>query len=295
MQGRRDWEYGLSGEWSYARCDGCRILQLDPLPITEDLMAAYGNECEPYRHSERTGLIFGQLKRVVDSAWLRRLRRIVSSRDRVLDVECGEGGYAVPLGGNWSHSVWAGLQSPCCRASQGVRVPSLCKHVRGIRGSRAIHSVRLGAVKDYLEHSLDPRGDLALARQSIVDGGRIIITVPNFDAFDRLLFGRYWGGNHAPRHTFQFTPDSLAALLRQSAFEVLSVKSGSSPTPFALSVKNLLQRREVLAGNKPPLSGGRMRYYTAFLLMFAPIQLLLLPTRRVGFMVLMARATKVSS
>lgn len=290
ITGMRDWEHGTPGEWHYWSCDHCGVLQLHPFPTMEQLVAAYPSDYHAFEKSERKGAVFALLKKAFDRATTRSLAGNVCPGDRVLDVGCGEGVLldklreigAKPSGLDFSpHAV-----ERCRARGHEVFEGLFADYEAGEAGFDAIY------MNGYLEHTLDPAGDLRKAAALLKPGGRISLRVPNLRAVDRALFGRFWGGTHAPRHTFGYTDATLPALLKDAGFGAVRVKSLPSPTYYALSVQNRLQCKAVESGKAPRFKGGRAPYYTLLLLAFAPLHLVCMPSKRVG--IIEVTATKAS-
>ncbi len=289
LTGMRDWEHGTPGEWNYWSCDRCGVLQLHPFPTMDQLLAAYPSDYHAFEKSERVGLVFGLLKKAFDAATLRGLSGAIRPGMRVLDVGCGEGILldklrtlgAEPQGLDFSEHAVAR-----CKARGHVVFHGLFTDFPA--NEESFDAVYMNG---YLEHTLDPKGDVRTAARLLKPGGRISLRVPNFAAVDRSMFGRFWGGAHVPRHTFQYTHETLPALLRDAGFGDVRVKSLPSPTYYALSVQNQLQRARVEAGGKPAFKGGRAPYYTPLLLAFAPLHLLCMPSKRVGIIEVTATKT----
>ena len=75
-----------------------------------------------------------------------------------------------------------------------------------------------------LEHLHDPESYLRAARELLVDGGRLIVQVPNAACWQFTLFGDAWNGLDIPRHLIDFRTKDLDALLSHSGFKILRYK-----------------------------------------------------------------------
>jgi len=68
--------------------------------------------------------------------------------------------------------------------------------------------------------------------------GVLIIRIPNGNAWDAKLFGRYWAGYEPPRHLFVFNKYNISRLLCESGFKPIDFSSefGSYMT-FILNIR----------------------------------------------------------
>jgi hypothetical protein len=73
-----------------------------------------------------------------------------------------------------------------------------------------------------LEHTFSPQAELARTADLLRPGGLVVVNVPNWDSFDRTLFGPHWQGLDTPRHLYVFTRSTLTSLLTRAGFEVLA-------------------------------------------------------------------------
>src|SRR5262249_14158800 len=69
-----------------------------------------------------------------------------------------------------------------------------------------------------LEHVHEPAAVLREARQLLVPGGKVVISVPNIDSLPFRWFGRHWFGLELPRRLTHFTPTSLLQMLQRCGF-----------------------------------------------------------------------------
>jgi SAM-dependent methyltransferase len=75
-----------------------------------------------------------------------------------------------------------------------------------------------------LEHAHDPLVVLTDARRLLGPGGRLTVTVPNFDSMSFRWFGAGWVGLDLPRHLTHFTPATLRRMLEQAGFGVIGLR-----------------------------------------------------------------------
>jgi SAM-dependent methyltransferase len=71
---------------------------------------------------------------------------------------------------------------------------------------------------DVLEHTFSPTDELRHASWLLRRNGILALSVPNWDSFDRGLFGRYWQGLDTPRHLYVFSRATLTRLLTEAGF-----------------------------------------------------------------------------
>jgi SAM-dependent methyltransferase len=290
-EGIRDWEFGAGREASYAyrQCRSCDLVQLHPFPRLEDLIAAYPSDYVAFvDQDEDRGALYRFLFRLQNRLFLRQLRSVVPKGARVLDVGCGNGGFLErlrPLGVAELHGIDFSPHAVELAARKGVVT------FQGVFEDFAATAGTFDAVfmNHYIEHVLHPAAELRKACAVLKPGGWLIGELPNYDSIDRRIFGRYWGGNHIPRHTFQYSPATLGALLRDAGFADVTFHHEINPGHFVLSIQNFLQRRATDLKKNPRLRNGRMKSFNLLLVLLAPLHALFAFVRKSGMLRFRAR------
>ncbi|MGE4158152.1 MAG: class I SAM-dependent methyltransferase [Planctomycetota bacterium] len=277
VEGIRDWEYGVHGEWSYVECPSCLAIRLHPFPGIEDLRRAYDI---PYHgHVDRGGRGLLTTWLMTLDAWVmeRSLRPLLPQGARILDVGCGAGTFLERVGRLGSFTLEGLDFSP--KAVSMARSRGFTIH-EGLFLSAPLQESAYDVVtmNNYLEHTLDPKAELARAHSMLKPSGLLLGEVPGFDAPERKVLGRYWGGNHVPRHTHQFTGSSLEKILRDGGWNHIRIWRSPNPVHLALGIQNILVRRTPGLG----LQSGRAPYFPLLLLAALPFHLFQMLVGRSG-------------
>ncbi len=230
-----DRRYGMAGEFPVVRCRRCDLVYVNPRPSAASLGRFYPETYRPHtgapQHTGRVGpavrsLVFGRLGGAAGRAagWLYNslaYRAFLVNRapGRVLDVGCGTGDYL---------SVWAELGWTVEGIEPGAAAASAARTRLGARIHEGlIEGVTLpvGAfdaitMSHSFEHVRMPREVLAIVHRALAPDGRLVLMLPNFQAWDRRAFGPQWYGLEVPRHLYHFTPTTLTALLEASGLVV---------------------------------------------------------------------------
>ena len=281
--GIRDWEYGVEGEFAYRRCGSCGVLQIHPFPDVEDLIRAYSVDYHGYRTSAEKGALYKVLFEIKDSLFRRKALKSIPRGAAMLDVGCGSGEYLARLtfleparldGIDFNEKAVRLAREKGIDCFQGI-FPDFPAEPE---------TYEVVFMNNYLEHTLSPRQELEKAARVLKPGGRLIGEVPNFRSFDQRLFGKYWGGNHVPRHTFQFEPEPLERLLEDAGFRDVRTVQELSTNHFTLSFQNFWQRNVPDLARNPRLSKGRAWYYNHLLVALLPLNAVNVLCRRSGVM-----------
>ena len=275
ITGIQDWEFGFPGRFDYRRCRTCGQTQLWPFPSLEDLRRAYGRDYTLFTEGENArGTLFAVLARLNAMLAEAAYRKALAPGTRALDVGCGNGIFLQRLRDQF------GIDGT------GIDFSEIAVSLTRQRGIRATHGTFLDAelqlesfdfifMNHYLEHVIRPTAELKRAFDVLRPGGMIFGEMPNFDAIERRWFGPYWGGNHAPRHTFQFTPALLRKRLVDAGFEGVAVRHGFNPGQLALSIQNtVVASKARRTGGIVPPPHGRWKAFPILLLMLVPVQVL---------------------
>lgn len=82
-----------------------------------------------------------------------------------------------------------------------------------------------------IEHLTNPGEFLQKCYSLLTDDGIVVIETPNEACLPRKVFGRYWGGNHFPRHWFLFNPETARSAAKHAtgnSLECLAVHQGAT-------------------------------------------------------------------
>jgi hypothetical protein len=109
------------------------------------------------------------------------------------------------------------------------------------------------------------------------------------------IFGRYWGSNHVPRHTFQYDRTHLRKLLTDAGFTSVAFQYELNTGTLAASFQNVLQRNAPSLRNNPRLTYGRMKGFELLLLAVIPLNVLPWIMKRSGVMTFIARKQNLSA
>lgn len=71
---------------------------------------------------------------------------------------------------------------------------------------------------DIIEHLRSPVAFVEGCRALLRSGGRLVLTTPNVNSWERLMKPRTWSGSQDPQHRILFSRYSLAFLLEKAGF-----------------------------------------------------------------------------
>jgi 2-polyprenyl-3-methyl-5-hydroxy-6-metoxy-1,4-benzoquinol methylase len=189
---------------------------------------------EPLRYAISAAIKAARARLMHRNKMLALVRREVLARQgavQVLDIGCGWGSLleqlfdalpedarkrSVPHGLEISRSLaaisqrkFAALGGACV---QGPAVAGLERMAEG--------SMDVISMASYLEHEIHPLEVLRLSRSRLKDGGVVVVKLPNYASWNRVLRGARWCGFRWPDHVNYFTPQTLAAMAQLSGFNV---------------------------------------------------------------------------
>jgi SAM-dependent methyltransferase len=155
---------------------------------------------------------------------------------RLLDFGCGGGkflrrmhalGWDV-MGIDFSETSVQAVRDAGLKAIQGT-----LPHAELGSGSFDVITMR-----HALEHVPDPPVVLRAARELLAPGGRLVIQVPNYDAWDVEYFGDASVGLDLPRHLIHFTPATLSAMLQREGFRPIDVRTRARSSWIRKAARN---------------------------------------------------------
>lgn len=228
---------GSRPSFRMVRCRACALIRLDPVPAPDELARYYGPDYLPHRGAAAWGRYarFVEIgSRGQDRARTRLARRAVplTASSRVLDVGCGRPTFLATL------QRATGAQ--CTGFDADARAWGDPAQWPGLRlGAGSVADLPAGpfdliTMWHALEHLADPLGTLEALRGRVRPGGALLVEVPDYDSFTRVLHGRHWSGWSTPRHLATFTAATLRAMLERAGWRVRRQLRHGTIDPYVL-------------------------------------------------------------
>jgi 2-polyprenyl-3-methyl-5-hydroxy-6-metoxy-1,4-benzoquinol methylase len=242
----RDRLCGVPGHFSVARCATCGLVSTLPRLDPGELDDYYPDSYMPYREMPERLTLRQRLGGVVDDARFAAGIRFGAFRaltrappGRLLDVGCGRGDLAEWFSARGWHA--AGVE-PSAAAARQAAARGLEMHV-GTLDDAPWPPASFDAVtfNHSLEHVTDPALALRHASALLSPGGRLVVSVPNFGAWQRRLFGTHWFPLDLPRHLQHFDRASLASMARAAGLDPVEERTSSTMGGFVISLQYRLK------------------------------------------------------
>lgn len=259
LDGIADWRFGSPGMWHIVRCGTCSLEQTAPRPTGPELKTLYETY---YNYGGEKGTRYTGWR---DRFFASRLYRFILKIDgdmsfheergtgRLLDVGCNEGRNLVFFRRAGFNPEGVELNAHAAEAARRRGFMVYETDLAHLEPSLPFDRLVLSNV---LEHTLDPRATLADVRRVLAPGGEVWISLPNRRSWQRALFGRRWINWHVPFHITHFDADSLVRLLKESGFDIVSLKNISPALWVAQSTIATLFPKKPRAHRSAPLLGS---------------------------------------
>lgn len=217
----RDFLLGGEERWPYVECDSCGLVYLNPRPRDMgpyypegDYWAGKGHSLERWKpHASRLlELALSEGDWVYQEVW-QALEQLAPEKGRSLDVGAGLGVFQACC----RHRGWEarGIEPVAGPAAFGREIFGLeVEKTFLLDANLPENGFDFVSFTGVLEHVPNPRENLLETWRILKPGGLALIVVPNLRSLSSRLFGEYWYAFDAPRHLIQFTPTTLANILR---------------------------------------------------------------------------------
>lgn len=150
------------------------------------------------------------------------------------------------------------LSDELAATSQATLAPAggRCLHSDALSGLARLPAGEFDVVilSSFLEHELQPLPVLRGCRVRLRPGGVVVVKVPNYASFNRLVRGRRWCGFRWPEHVNYFTPATLTAMATAAGLGVTRMRV-QDRHPFSDSLYAVLRRDEPDCRREEPSRG----------------------------------------
>ncbi|GAC1617569.1 MAG: hypothetical protein PVS2B2_22070 [Candidatus Acidiferrum sp.] len=217
-----DTRFGVTGRYGTRRCVSCSFEQIDPVPNAPELKQLYES------HYNFAGTVNSRYSRWREKFLFSFLNRCWMKLDgdiafhgrrgsgRLLDVGCNEG-RGLRLYARNGFNV-EGLELNQIAAAE-ARKSGLTVHTCLLEEFYPETRFDVVVLSNVLEHSLNPREMLQEVKRILNIGGRVWISCPNSESWQRTVFGGNWVNWHVPFHISHFSTFTLRGLLGQTGFD----------------------------------------------------------------------------
>jgi 2-polyprenyl-3-methyl-5-hydroxy-6-metoxy-1,4-benzoquinol methylase len=211
--------------FSFVRCGSCGLIQQNPQPAREAVLARYGSEYLEYETERQFEYRDLELLALEDLGFeeaaaglvvrARKERRAV----RFLDVGCATGALLEHFrsrGWDCQGIEVSAEEAAWGRKHWGLDILSTTLEDAGLAAAsrEVVHASHL------VEHLNDPRSFLAECRRVLAPEGLLVLATPNADGFQaRLLRARWRSAIYD--HLYLFSRRTLSALLADCGFDIL--------------------------------------------------------------------------
>jgi SAM-dependent methyltransferase len=219
---------GTPGTFAIAQCPVCHLMQTVPRPDQATLDTLYeryynfGGDAASRYAKLRERLFASRLYRL----WLAVDGDIsfhaIKGGGRLIDIGCNEGRGLERYRANGFEVEG---QEPNTVAAASARARGFPVTGAPLAKLEPSSPFAVAVLSNVLEHALDPRDMLKHVHRILAAQGELWLSLPNARSFYRSLFRGHWINWHVPYHITHFGTPALRALLTESGFEIVRLRT----------------------------------------------------------------------
>ena len=207
-------------------CKDCSLRFTQDVPDDAAITPYYESD-EYISHSDTKKGLVNRLYHLVRKRTLRQKRKLVEKatgidKGNLLDIGSGTGAFLHEMKAN-------GWKTTGLEPSSGAR--KLAKEFYNLELSESELLYRLPdswydvvTLWHVLEHVHDLQGYVQKLRDVLKPGGKLIIAVPNYTAFDESVYKSFWAAYDVPRHLYHFSPRAMQTLMEKNGLKIIAYK-----------------------------------------------------------------------
>jgi SAM-dependent methyltransferase len=204
------------------RCSRCGLIYLCPRPDKNEIPKYYQGMYSCYKNSvesEKNNLVRWARRRNLINRCRQVERASQIKAGKILDVGCATGLFLnqMRLNGWEAYGV-----EPVETAASYAREEFGLEIFNGFFEEAPYPEGSFDVITfwDVLEHTFSPQKELLRTARLLKPGGSVIINIPNWNSFDRVLFDAFWIGLDPPRHFYVFDSGTAGQMLEKAGLQV---------------------------------------------------------------------------
>lgn len=207
-------DYLVSNEsFVIVRCENCALEFTNPRPKPEFISNFYKSESY-ISHSNKITDLTSILYRIARFFALKKKLKLInklSTKGHILDYGCGTGAFLnICKKGGWKTSGVEPDQNAQTIARQISNIP-ITSNLKTLEDETTFDIITLWHV---LEHISDLNQTIRELKQRIAKNGKLIVAVPNHEAYDQQIYKEHWAAYDLPRHLYHFDQKTMRTLMK---------------------------------------------------------------------------------
>ncbi len=208
------------------QCNNCNLRFTQDIPDEKNI-GSYYQSAAYISHSNTSQGLVNKLYHTVRSITLQSKRKLIEKssgkkKGNLLDIGAGTGAFASTMKKN-------GWNVTALEPDETARANALKDFGIELRPTENLFNLPpktfdVITLWHVLEHVHDLHTYLDTFYSLLVDGGTLIIAVPNYTSYDAQTYSDNWAAYDVPRHLYHFSPESMKLLLNRHHFTLLQQK-----------------------------------------------------------------------
>lgn len=213
-------DYSTSKEnFDVYECANCTHLFTNPR-VLEDEVGPYYDNPDYISHTDDDSSFFGKVYQSLRNINLgfkqKYVDRVTEKGSTVLDYGCGTGQFIDKL--TRSGYKVEGVEINDDARAKASQYGSVAESIDSI--SSGVSTITMWHV---MEHVYRPHELLKEFKGRLLEGGHVVIAVPNPDSYDAGHYKKWWAAWDVPIHVHHFRKESMTRLLESNGFELKSI------------------------------------------------------------------------
>lgn len=212
--------------FSYVRCAGCGLVQMNPQPLQDDVrkryQKKYGNEYLSYEITNEKSFLGLQELALQDAGFEKiETRFLAEGNNRLLDIGCATGALLEKLRGRGWNVSGIEISAPQAEYAKRKRNLDIIEFPLEEAGLEA-ECFSAVLASHVIEHVNNPFLFVREVNRVLHRGGYFLVTTPNIGGFQSRILGSRWRSAIFD-HLYLFSKKTLIRLLKDAGFSIEGV------------------------------------------------------------------------